>query len=73
MISPIRLGSDVSPPRQRQVLNRLVTGQSHKLIADDLGLSPRTIEIYRAHLMTKMQARSLSELVRMALLAGVVS
>ena len=36
----------------------------------DLGISPRTVEIYRANLMTKMQAASLSDLVRMALIAG---
>jgi two-component system response regulator FixJ len=66
-----RLGS--LSPRQRQVLDRLVAGQPHKHIARDLGLSPRTVEIYRAHMMTKMQAGSLSELIRMALLAGVAS
>jgi hypothetical protein len=38
----------------------------------DLGISPRTIEIYRANLMTKMQAASLSDLVRMALIAGIL-
>ena len=40
--------------------------------SDDLGISPRTIEIYRANLMTKMQAASLSDLVRMALIAGIL-
>ncbi len=56
--------------RERQVLDRLVAGDPNKTIAHDLGISPRTVEVYRAHLMTKMQAKSLSELVRMALLAG---
>jgi two-component system, LuxR family, response regulator FixJ len=56
--------------RERQVLDALVAGQPNKIIASDLGISPRTVEIYRANLMTKMQAASLSELVRMALLAG---
>ena len=55
--------------RERQVLDKLVAGQPNKVIAFDLGISPRTVEIYRANVMTKMQAASLSELVRMALLA----
>ncbi|WP_299004465.1 response regulator FixJ [uncultured Caulobacter sp.] len=54
-------------PRERDVLEGLVDGKANKIIAFDLGISPRTVEIYRANLMTKMQARSLSELVRMAL------
>jgi DNA-binding CsgD family transcriptional regulator/cell division protein FtsN len=56
--------------RERQVLDGLVAGQPNKIIAFDLGISPRTVEIYRANLMTKMQAASLSDLVRMALIAG---
>lgn len=54
-------------PREGEVLEGLVEGKANKVIAYDLGISPRTVEIYRANLMTKMQARSLSELVRMAL------
>lgn len=54
-------------PREREVLAGLVEGKANKVIAFDLGISPRTVEIYRANLMSKMQARSLSELVRMAL------
>lgn len=57
--------------RERQVLECLVAGQSNKMIAYDLGISPRTVEVYRANVMTKMKAQSLSELVRMALLAGI--
>jgi len=57
-------------PRERQVLDGLVAGKANKVIAHDLDISPRTVEIYRAHVMTKMQAQSLSELVRMALVAG---
>lgn len=57
--------------RERQVLSGLVAGKANKVIAYDLDISPRTVEIYRAHVMTKMQAQSLSELVRMALVAGV--
>jgi len=59
-------------PRERQVLEGLVAGHPNKTIAYDLGISPRTIEIYRANVMTKMEAMSLSELVRMALTAGVL-
>jgi two-component system response regulator FixJ len=55
--------------RENQVLEGLVAGKANKVIAYDLGISPRTVEIHRANLMTKMQARSLSELVRMSLLA----
>jgi two-component system response regulator FixJ len=58
--------------RERDVLEGLVAGHANKQIAYDLGISPRTIEIYRANLMTKMQAGSLSELVRMALIAGML-
>lgn len=54
--------------RERQVLDGLVSGLPNKTIAHDLGISPRTVEVYRANVMTKMQAGSLSELVRMVLL-----
>ena len=59
--------------RERQVLEGLVAGQPNKIIAFELGISPRTVEIYRANLMTKMKAASLSELVRMALIAGLLT
>ncbi|MDE4910320.1 response regulator FixJ [Methylobacterium sp. 092160098-2] len=55
--------------RERQVLEGLVAGKANKVIGLDLGISPRTVEIYRANVMSKMQAGSLSELVRMALIA----
>lgn len=58
--------------RERQVLEGLVAGQPNKTIAFDLGISPRTVEIYRANLMTKMAANSLSDLVRMSMLAGLL-
>jgi two-component system response regulator FixJ len=58
--------------REREVLEGLVAGKANKQIAYDLGISPRTIEIYRANLMTKMKAGSLSELVRMALIVGAI-
>jgi two-component system response regulator FixJ len=56
--------------RERQVLEGLVAGHANKRIAHELDISPRTVEIYRAHVMTKMEAASLSELVRMALIVG---
>ena len=59
--------------RERDVLEGLVRGHANKQIAYDLGISPRTIEIYRANLMTKMLAASLSDLVRMALVAGILA
>jgi two-component system response regulator FixJ len=58
--------------RERQVLEGLVAGKANKVIAFDLGISPRTVEIYRANLMTKMAANSLSDLVRMAMVAGIL-
>ncbi|HEY6832344.1 MAG TPA: response regulator FixJ [Pseudolabrys sp.] len=58
--------------RERQVLEGLVAGQANKIIAFDLGISPRTVEIYRANVMTKMAANSLSDLVRMAMMAGIL-
>jgi len=58
--------------RERQVLEGLVAGKANKVIAFDLGISPRTVEIYRANLMTKMSANSLSDLVRMAMISGIL-
>ncbi len=58
--------------RERQVLEGLVAGHPNKTIAYDLGISPRTVEVYRANLMTKMGARSLSDLIRMAIIAKVL-
>jgi two-component system response regulator FixJ len=58
-------------PRERQVMDGLIAGLSNKLIARDYDISPRTIEVYRANVMTKMQASSLSELVRLAMRGGV--
>ncbi len=53
--------------REMQVLRGVVQGQPNKAIAFELGISPRTVEVYRAGLMNKMQAKSLAELVRMVL------
>ncbi|MDP2330278.1 MAG: response regulator FixJ [Reyranella sp.] len=54
--------------REHDVLAGLVAGKPNKIIAHELGISSRTVEVYRANVMTKMRADSLSELVRMAIL-----
>jgi two-component system, LuxR family, response regulator FixJ len=59
-------------PRERQVMEGLVAGLSNKMIAREYDISPRTIEVYRANVMTKMQAGSLSELVRLAMRVGAI-
>jgi two-component system response regulator FixJ len=58
-------------PRERDVLSGLVRGGSNKTIAIELGISHRTVEIYRASLMSKLVANSLSDVLRTAMLAGV--
>jgi two-component system response regulator FixJ len=58
--------------REQQVLRGLVAGKPNKIIAFDHGISPRTVEIYRANVMTKMEAATLSDLVKMAMLAGIL-
>ncbi|MFL7905272.1 response regulator transcription factor [Azospirillum argentinense] len=58
-------------PRERDVLQWLVEGKSNKVIAFELSISPRTVEIHRARVMEKMRADSLPSLVRMALAAGI--
>jgi two-component system, LuxR family, response regulator FixJ len=58
-------------PREREVLLGLLAGLPNKSIAYDLAISPRTVEIHRARIMDKMEARSLSELIRMSLAAGL--
>ncbi len=60
-------------PRERDVLEQLVIGHPNKIIAFELKISPRTVEIHRANLMKKMEADSLSHLVRMALAAGMIA
>jgi two-component system response regulator FixJ len=56
-------------PRERDVLDQLVKGNPNKIVAHELGISPRTVEIHRANVMDKLQARNLSDIVRTALAA----
>jgi len=58
-------------PRERDVLQGLVAGKINKIIAHELSISPRTVEVYRANLMAKTGSRSMSELMRLALAAGL--
>lgn len=58
-------------PREREVLKGLIEGRSNKVIAFELELSPRTVEIYRANLMQKLEVRSLSEALKIAFAAGM--
>lgn len=57
--------------RERDVMEGLVAGKAYKVIAFDLGISARTVEVYRANVMLKMDARTLSDLVRMVTIARV--
>ena len=63
---------DTLSQREREVLDGLVEGRANKVIAFDLGISARTVEVYRANVMTKMKAGSLSELVRMVTIAKLL-
>jgi len=56
--------------RERQVMDMLVQGHQNRLIAEKLGISPRTVEIHRARVMEKLEAHSLSDVVRIALMAS---
>jgi RNA polymerase sigma factor (sigma-70 family) len=56
-------------PREREVCDRVIAGMSNKLIANELGLSTKTVEVHRARLMEKLQASTLADLVRLTLLA----
>jgi two-component system response regulator FixJ len=58
--------------REREVLGLVAAGKANKEIAASLGLSPKTVEVHRAHVMSKMAVDSLAELIRVALLAGAI-
>ncbi|HNA83711.1 MAG TPA: LuxR C-terminal-related transcriptional regulator, partial [Thiobacillaceae bacterium] len=59
--------------RERQVMDLVVAGKPNREIADDLDISPRTVEVFKARMMEKMQARSVPELVRLCLEAGAAA
>jgi len=63
---------DSLTPREREVMLLVAEGRPNKLVATRLGLSTRTVEVHRAKVMEKMQARSLAELVRMAILCDLM-
>lgn len=60
-------------PREHEVMLSLVRGNPNKIVAHELGISVRTVEIHRANVMAKTEARSLAELVRLALIAGYLT
>jgi two-component system response regulator FixJ len=70
-VAQIRARAEGLSARERQVMEGLLAGRPNKVIAYDLAISPRTVEVHRANVMAKMAAKSLSELVRMAILAGL--
>lgn len=63
---------DALSPREKDVLMGLVEGRANKVIAHTLGISPRTVEIYRSNMMTKLNVRSLSEALRITFAAGLI-
>lgn len=71
-IQSARDGIDRLTPRERDVLLGLIDGKANKIIAYELDISPRTVEIYRANLMDKLGVRSVAEAVRIAFAAGLV-
>jgi len=66
----LRARAETLSDRERQVMTAVVAGLPNKTIAHDLGISPRTVEVHRANIMSKMQARNLPELVRMSIAMG---
>jgi two-component system response regulator FixJ len=60
-------------PRERQVLEGILTGRSTKLLAHDLGISPRTVEVHRARMLERLGTRSIAEVIRLAVMAGLGS
>ena len=69
----LRARLDSLSERERQVLFAVVAGLPNKTIGFDLGISPRTVEVHRANIMSKMQAKNLPELVRMSMAMGLSS
>jgi two-component system response regulator FixJ len=67
-LSALRARLDLLSDRERQIMTDVVAGRSNKAIGEDLNIDPRTVEIHRANVMAKMQAGSLPELVRLAMM-----
>lgn len=72
-LNEIRKKLSTLTPREREVLDHVVSGRLNKQIAADLGTVEKTIKVHRAHLMTKLKVRSLADLVRLAERAGIIS
>ena len=66
----IKTQLELLTPREREVLERITQGKQNKIIGQELGVSPRTVEIHRSRIMKKMNAQSVAELVRMMLDLG---
>lgn len=60
-------------PREKEVLRQLTLGHANKIIAHELGISPRTVEVHRARLMSKLKAHNVADIVRLGVAAGIVS
>jgi two-component system response regulator FixJ len=60
-------------PRERQVLEGILAGRATKMIAHDLGISPRTVEVHRAHMLERLCTRSIAEAIRLAVMTGLGS
>ena len=70
-IDAVRQNLDKLTPREREVLERVLESTPNKIIASELNISIKTVELHRANMMTKMQTRSVTELARLALIAGL--
>ncbi len=70
-IDAVRQNLDKLTPREREVLERVLESMPNKIIAGELNISIKTVELHRANMMTKMQTRSVTELARLALIAGL--
>jgi two-component system, LuxR family, response regulator FixJ len=67
----VQVRADLLSPREREVFELVVAGEPNKLIARRLGISFRTVELHRAHIFEKLQARSLSDLIRMGIIINL--
>jgi two-component system, LuxR family, response regulator FixJ len=60
-------------PREQQVLEGILAGRSTKMIAHDLDINPRTVEVHRAHMLERLRTRTIAEAIRLAVMAGLRS